>query len=141
MEQLTQITPNIWQLVLPMAPPLDSVNVHIVADGDGQWAVIDTGPYSAEAEQLFEQAFATLGGTVSQVIVTHFHPDHLGMAGWLCQKYNAPLTMTQTEWLTARWLSRDNSPAYLETLADYYTNHGVPQPVLGEIVRPQHVLF
>lgn len=134
MEQLTQVTPHIWQLVLPMAPPLDSVNVHIIADGDGAWAVVDTGPFSLEAQDLFEQAFATLGGTVSQIIVTHFHPDHLGMAGWLCQKYNAPLTMTQTEWLTARWLSRDDSPAYLQLLADYYTNHGVPQPVLGEIL-------
>ena len=44
---------------------------------------------------------------ITQMIGTHFHPDHIGLAGWMCDHHAAPLIMTRAEWLTARMLAAD----------------------------------
>jgi glyoxylase-like metal-dependent hydrolase (beta-lactamase superfamily II) len=44
---------------------------------------------------------------VTRIIVTHFHPDHLGLAGWLCERFDVPLWMTRAEWLFGRMLTSD----------------------------------
>lgn len=78
-------------------------------DDDGGVAVVDTGlatdPCRAGWEALFAGPIA--GKAVTRVIVTHFHPDHLGLAGWLCERFSSPLVMTRTEWLFARMLTAD----------------------------------
>ena len=47
---------------------------------------------------------------VVRIIATHFHPDHVGLAGWIADKTGADLSMTRTEWLTARMLKLDDVP-------------------------------
>lgn len=88
--------------------PLKHVNVYLLDDGDGV-AVVDTGlatPPTREAwERLLDGPLA--GRAVTRVIVTHFHPDHLGLAGWLASRFAAPLHMTRTEFLFARLLTSD----------------------------------
>ena len=57
------------------------------------------------------------GRTVTRVICTHFHPDHIGMAGWLVERFGVRLWMTRGEWLFARMLLsdvRDAPPADVE---------------------------
>ena len=39
------------------------------------------------------------GCAISRVIVTHAHPDHLGLAGWMVQRFHCPLYMSQIEYL------------------------------------------
>lgn len=84
------------------------INVVILDDGDGI-AIVDTGLDIAPTREAWEQLLAgPLGGKpVTRVIVTHFHPDHLGLAGWLCARFAAPLCMTRVEWLWARLLTTD----------------------------------
>lgn len=95
---------------LPMA--LNHINVYAIADGVG-WAIIDTGIRTPESIEAWEAALAgPLGGLpVTQVICTHMHPDHIGLAGWLCERFDAPLKMTQVEYVTARMLLADTGPA------------------------------
>jgi glyoxylase-like metal-dependent hydrolase (beta-lactamase superfamily II) len=87
---------------------LKHINVWILDDGEGV-ALIDTGldiPPSREAwEALFSGPLA--GRTVTRIICTHFHPDHLGLAGWLTERFGVPLWMTRGEWLFARMLTAD----------------------------------
>lgn len=47
------------------------------------------------------------GRRVTRLMVTHFHPDHVGLAGWLCERFAAPLWMSRTEWLMTRMLVLD----------------------------------
>lgn len=93
---------------LDVPGPLDHINIWILDDGDGI-AIVDTGlaiPQSIEAwEALFEGPLQ--GRPVTRLICTHFHPDHIGLAGWLSQRFAAPLWMTRTEWLFARMLTSD----------------------------------
>lgn len=93
---------------LPVPGPLNHINIWLLDDGEGV-AIVDTGldiPPSREAwETLIAGPLA--GRTMTRVIVTHFHPDHLGLAGWLCRRFGVRLWMTRGEWLFARMLTAD----------------------------------
>jgi len=93
---------------LPIPGSLRHINVWILDDRDGV-ALVDTGldiPPCREAwEALFEGPLA--GRPVSRVICTHFHPDHIGLAGWLTDRFGVPLWMTRGEWLFGRMLASD----------------------------------
>lgn len=96
---------------LPVPGSLDHINVWLLQDEDGV-AVVDTGLKLPVAKDAWHTALD--GRAVSRVFVTHFHPDHLGLAGWLCYKHGAPLWMNRTEYLLARMLVadvRDEPPA------------------------------
>ncbi len=77
-------------------------------DGDAV-LVVDTG---ANTEPTLDAWKALLAGPladrpIGRVLVTHMHPDHVGLAGWLCRQAAAPLLMTRTEWLMVRMLTAD----------------------------------
>jgi len=107
----------LWmRLPLPMA--LDHVNVYAIRDGAG-WAVVDTGFDTSKTRAIWETLLAgpMRGLPVTRVIVTHHHPDHVGLAGWFMAR-GAELITTRTAWLTARMLVLDVQEAPTpETLA------------------------
>ena len=69
------------RLPLPMA--LDHVNVYALDEGDS-WTVIDTGFDSRKSRAIWADLLAgpMAGKPVSRVVITHHHPDHVGLAGW-----------------------------------------------------------
>lgn len=116
-----EVAPGVLWLRFPLPMKLDHVNVYAFDEGDS-WTIIDTGFASKKSKAIWEQAMAgPLGGKpISRVIVTHHHPDHIGLAGWFQTEHGAELVTTRTAWLTARMLTLDEqavSPT--ETLAFY----------------------
>lgn len=99
------IAPGVLWMRMPLPFRLDHVNVYAVADGDG-WAIVDTGLNTAATRAAWETLLngPLEGRAVTRVICTHMHPDHIGLAGWLCEKTGAPLLMSRTEYLTGRTL-------------------------------------
>jgi glyoxylase-like metal-dependent hydrolase (beta-lactamase superfamily II) len=114
------VAPGVRWLRMPLPFALDHINLWLVEDGAG-WAIVDTGLASDATKELWEHIIATqLGGRpVTRVIVTHFHPDHMGLAGWLTERLGVELWATETEWLQARLASLDDRPA-LETDAEAF---------------------
>lgn len=97
----------LWiRLPLPMA--LNHVNVYALDDGES-WTIVDTGIHSRRSVALWEQVLSAplQGRPVGRVIMTHHHPDHIGMAGWLMERFGADLVATRTAWLLARMLILD----------------------------------
>ncbi len=101
---------------LPIPGPLKHINVWALDDGDpgsepgtGGVALVDTGLDIAPCREAWEALFdgPLAGRTVTRVICTHFHPDHLGLAGWLTERFSVRLWMTRDEWLFGRLLSSD----------------------------------
>ena len=105
--QAVKVAAGVLWMRLPLPMALDHVNVFALDDGKA-WTVVDTGMASKRGVELWESLLAgPLGGKpVARVIVTHHHPDHVGMAGWF-QARGAELLMTRTAWLYARMLVLD----------------------------------
>jgi glyoxylase-like metal-dependent hydrolase (beta-lactamase superfamily II) len=82
--EAVDIAPGLKWLRMPLGGSLAFINVWAIQDGDG-WAIVDTGMGGADTQAAWRQAFAgpLAGKTVTRVFVTHMHPDHIGMAGWL----------------------------------------------------------
>lgn len=104
----TEVADGILWMRLPLPLALDHVNVYALDEGADGWTVIDTGFDSRKSRAVWEALLAgPLGGRpVSRVIVTHHHPDHIGLAGWF-QDRGATLVTTRTAWLFARMLVLD----------------------------------
>ena len=103
----TEVAPGIFWLRLPLPMALDHVNVYALADADG-WTLIDCGMDTRPARAAWEKALAgpLAGRPVRRVLVTHYHPDHIGLAGWF-QARGAELLTSRTSWLYARMLVLD----------------------------------
>ncbi|BBK45041.1 MBL fold metallo-hydrolase [Allostella vacuolata] len=130
-----EVAPGIHWLRMPLPFALDHINLWLLEDGDG-WTIVDCGIARDETKELWGRHFdaKALKGPrgAKRVIVTHFHPDHVGLAGWLCQELGAELWMTQTEWLMAQALSIDERNHVHGSRVDFYRSHGMTEEWLSQ---------
>lgn len=102
---VTEVAPGVLWIQMPVPFSVKAVNLWALREGQG-WAVVDTGVCNAETERAWQQLLAPqgpLGGAaLTRVLVSHLHPDHIGMAGWLTQRFDCPLWMCTEEYLAAR---------------------------------------
>lgn len=80
------VLPGIWWVALPIQSALETVNVWLLED-DGAWTIVDCGTSSDESLSSLKQAIQDTRLPqlpIKRIIVTHFHPDHVGGAGRLC---------------------------------------------------------
>ncbi len=138
---ITQIAEDIFSVSIPMGPPMNQVNVYFLKDNDG-WIIYDSGLNTPEAKQIFHDVFDNHldGLPIKKLIVSHFHPDHIGLAGWICKKWQCQLYMTRTEYLMARALSLDTTEGYINGMEAYYTRAGVPRELRQHILSKGNTL-
>lgn len=118
----------LWlRMALPMA--LDHVNVYALDDGDG-WTLVDTGLMSCRPAWEAALAGPLARRPVRRVLVTHHHPDHVGLAGWF-QSRGADLVMPRTAWLYARMLVLDTQDRPTPEALAFWRRAGMPDEVLA----------
>ena len=136
-EAVREVAADIYQVRLPLPFALNHVNCYLLRDGDG-WTILDTGLNRPEIHAGWQAAFATLGiapAQVMRIVVTHMHPDHIGLAGRLQQETGAAVFMSPREWeiATIAWVENRERGEYL---AGYLRQAGAPADV-GAIVEGQ----
>ena len=104
---------------------LNHVNAFAIRDGEG-WTLIDTGLRTPDTVAAWETILAEglEGRPVHRLICTHMHPDHIGLAGWLCERTGAPLLMSRLEYVTGRMLMAEEAGDAPEDGALYYRAAG-----------------
>lgn len=114
---------------LPMQ--LNHINLWLLEDGDG-WTAVDSGIKNSETTAAWEQLFAgPMGGRpIRRVIVTHMHPDHIGLAGWLVRKFDVELWITRTEFLMCRNLCADTGQEAPQEGVRFYRAAGFPDELI-----------
>ncbi|WP_126977755.1 MBL fold metallo-hydrolase [Frigidibacter oleivorans] len=127
----TEVAPGVLWLRLPLPMKLDHVNCFALDEGDG-WTLVDAGMDTARSRDEWEAILSgpLRGRPVRQMVVTHYHPDHMGLAGWFMAR-GADLVTTRTSWLMARMLVLDEQDRPVpETLA-FWRAAGMPAEMLA----------
>jgi glyoxylase-like metal-dependent hydrolase (beta-lactamase superfamily II) len=129
---LRDIAPGVRWLRMPLPFRLDHINLWLLEDGDG-WTVIDTGLATDENRAIWQRVFAEAldGKPIHRIILTHFHSDHSGLAGWIAERFGADLWMTEGEWQRAQIFHHARSPAWMDTVAGFFTLAGCDADVVA----------
>jgi glyoxylase-like metal-dependent hydrolase (beta-lactamase superfamily II) len=127
----TSVAHDLQWLRMPLPFALDHINLWLLRGDDG-CTVVDTGfgdrPTRAAWERLFDEALG--GAPVRKVVATHYHPDHLGNAAWISQRFGCPVWMTQAEFLTAHAIVAEIAPYRVRDTADLFAAHGMDRASL-----------
>jgi len=116
------VAAGVHWLRMPLPFALDHINLWLLEDGEG-FTAVDTGIAMDAVKEHWKSAL--LGRRMVRQIVTHFHPDHLGLAAWLETETGAPLWMTQGEFQTAHLVAAGVPPFDTATMLEFFRQHGL----------------
>ena len=138
-----EVAPSIYQVRLPLPFALNHVNCYLLDDGDG-WTILDTGLHRPELVAHWEAAWRELGirrRDIRRVVLTHMHPDHFGLAGWLQRECDAPILMSPIERDVAHftWYA-EPTPDRQALFGDYLRTAGVSADVAAVVMKQQDYL-
>src|SRR5574343_1168716 len=131
---LKQVADGVFWLRMPLPFQLDHINLWLLRDGEG-WIIVDTGFPDDVVREVWRQILEGLDGPVTRLIVTHFHPDHLGLATWLMEKTGAPLWMTTGEFLTAHVVWNEVGGHGASFMVEQFRQHGLDAERLAKFEK------
>ena len=118
------VSPGVAWLRMPLPFALDHINLWLLDDGAaGDVAAVDTGFCSDAIKGAWKSALA--GRRLTRSIVTHGHPDHLGLAQWLESEFGAPLWITQAEYLLGQLIVAQAGPFTTAIMTAFFARHGL----------------
>ena len=134
------VAPGVRWLRMPLPFQLDHINLWLLRDQiDGQegWSIVDCGITNDTTRDAWEQVFANelQGLPVLRVIVTHMHPDHIGLAHWLTERWGVRLWISATDYNAARLASSATTGFGGPASARFMASHGLIDPVAQEKIK------
>ncbi|HSZ74874.1 MAG TPA: MBL fold metallo-hydrolase [Rhizomicrobium sp.] len=125
------VAPGVHWVRMRLPMQLNHINLWLLEDGDG-WTIVDTGIRDRPTMDAWEMLFAgTMAGRpVKRVIVTHLHPDHVGLAGWLTHRFDVALWMTRTDFLLCRNLVADTGQQAPDEGVHFFKGAGFDEEML-----------
>ena len=126
--QTVPVADGVAWLRMPLPFMLGHINLWLLDDHDDTLAIVDTGLNTRDTQDHWRKLLD--GKTMSRIVITHMHPDHVGSAGWLHEHYDAPLYMTRAEYLMCRVLVADTGQPAPEAGVDFYRAAGFDDDAL-----------
>jgi glyoxylase-like metal-dependent hydrolase (beta-lactamase superfamily II) len=125
-----EVAPGVKWVRMSLPFVLNHINLWLLRDnyqGVEGWSIVDCCIHHEEAKAQWETLFAKEleGLPVLRVIVTHMHPDHIGLAHWLCERWNAPLFISTTDFLVATIACSGSDTFSGERTVAFYAQHGL----------------
>lgn len=132
-----EVAPGILWARLALPFRLNHVNIFLIEDGDG-YAAVDTGIADDRTKEAWHALLAgpLRGKRLTRLIVTHHHPDHIGLAGWLCAEFGIPLLTSQTGFLACNNISLSPNALGSDAYRAFYRSHGMSETT-AEMVATQ----
>ncbi|CAN5185306.1 MBL fold metallo-hydrolase [soil metagenome] len=152
--EVLQIAPGVLWLRMGLPFALNHINLWLLedslapgpgagAEADRGWTAIDCGISNAETMASWESIFAQhlRGLPIVRVIATHCHPDHVGLADWLCARWKAPLWMTTGEYAFARMMSAALPGVDGTAMLPHFQRHGLTDPAALDQLKARKAYF
>jgi glyoxylase-like metal-dependent hydrolase (beta-lactamase superfamily II) len=129
---MDELDGGIRRVTLPLPTRPGHVHSYLLP-GDGGWTIVDTGLGLPDAKARWAGELAELRGPVSRIVVTHFHPDHVGAAADLVELTGAPVSQGRLDYEQCRlvWGGAD----WAGVLVEWFRRHGVPDDVMLELIE------
>jgi glyoxylase-like metal-dependent hydrolase (beta-lactamase superfamily II) len=129
-----QVADSVYWITMPLPFGLDHINLWLLRD-EGSWVIVDTGLATEDTRRQWEPLLAECGkdGPVHRVVATHFHPDHLSLAGWLTERLDAELCISQGEYLSALAFGTGAAGLGGPRTAALFERHGLVGPTLEKV--------
>lgn len=136
-----ELAPGVRWLRMALPFALDHINLWLLRDRDEAgregWAIVDCGITNDATRAAWEQVFETelQGLPVLRVIVTHMHPDHIGLAHWLTERWGVRLWISSTDWNAARMASQSTTGFGGASAAAFMASQGLTDPAAVEKIK------
>jgi glyoxylase-like metal-dependent hydrolase (beta-lactamase superfamily II) len=134
-DQVVEVVPGVLWVRLKLPFRLNHVNIYLLADGDG-WAMIDSGFGNEESiaawTTLFEGPLRHV--KITRLIVTHSHPDHVGLAGWITERFDCPLQMSQVEYLQSVYHQNRGTEERRNAQRLFFRRHGMDEGLTDRLL-------
>jgi glyoxylase-like metal-dependent hydrolase (beta-lactamase superfamily II) len=141
-----QVAPGVRWIRMPLPFALNHINLWLLRDridGRDGWSIVDCCIANDPSRALWEQIFATelQGVPILRVIVTHMHPDHIGLAYWLCERWDVRLWISATDYHMARLGAMGPTAFGGEAAATFFASHGLTSPGVVEQIKARASYF
>ncbi len=125
------VVPGIEWLCMPLPFALNHINLWLLRDGTG-YAAVDTGFALDPVKAAWR--LALVERRLTRCIVTHCHPDHLGLAAWLEQETGSPLWISQGEYLAAHMMAEQIAGYAISSMVEFFRRHGLDQARIDGLI-------
>jgi glyoxylase-like metal-dependent hydrolase (beta-lactamase superfamily II) len=123
-----EVAPGIWKITLPIPFPLRTVNVYVLVGKDG-WALVDAGIGMPDSRTAFWAELQHIGLELDQlhtIVLTHHHPDHIGLSGELQEQSGAAVYMHPIDEAGVQIIWSGTMPERFNTVSHFFKRHGLP---------------
>jgi len=129
-----EVASGVYWLRMRLPFALDHINLWLLRDGKN-WTAVDTGLSNEETRENWQRVLASgeINGSLGRIIVTHYHPDHMGNAGWLTRRLNIPMWTSESEFLSAHTNYSDVAGNNARAVAQLFEEHGLDAARVGAI--------
>ena len=122
--RLSELAAGIWRATFALPLGIDHVHCYLLWSAHDGWTIVDTGLGLPDANERWRSVLDRLGGRVARIVVTHFHPDHVGAAAPLASLTGAPVFQGEIDYAQCvRAWGEGRSP---ERFFAYMRQHGMP---------------
>ncbi|MDG1663446.1 MAG: MBL fold metallo-hydrolase [Pseudomonadales bacterium] len=123
-----EVVSGVYWLRMPLPIKLDHINLWLLKDGSG-WTIVDTGYYDETCKAIWEGVFThfVLPEKVTRIIVTHFHPDHMGLASWLAEKCDCRVVISKPEYDLYYLIRTRDKAAFRQRAAAFMVESGADE--------------
>lgn len=149
-----EVAANIWKITEPIPFPLRTVNMYALIGQDG-WALVDTGMGNPDAREALSAGLRKAGlsiDTLKVIVLSHHHPDHVGLSGELQEQSGALVYMHPIDEEAMQFGFGGKMPDRFKNVSHFFLQHGLPQSdlwftkvepdVMRNIIRvPPHKAF
>ncbi|ORU90833.1 MAG: MBL fold metallo-hydrolase [Cycloclasticus sp. symbiont of Poecilosclerida sp. M] len=131
-----EVSEDIFLLKMSIPYALDHINLWLLRDAGG-WTIVDSGYHSEEVVELWKTVLSGFCNNepIQKIIITHFHPDHVGMAQWLADTTGAPIYMSQIEYLMTNLACQEYSEKQKGQRSKYFTRFGLPAEKISDLKK------